>query len=81
MFRVKENSKCKKRLLGYKWIEVIAIEPWALGNPDKEPGKWGKWAYKTINNMYICKTDAGLVRITSEDFWASIEEYKEYLVK
>ncbi len=76
LFRVELNQKCEKPQLGFQWIEVLAIEPFALGNPAKED--WGEWCYKVISSMYICRTDSGLHRISSEDFWYAIEENAEY---
>jgi hypothetical protein len=76
LFRVEQNpeSNVHLELLGFKWIEVLAIEPWALGHPGEE---YGDWCYKTIKTWYICNTDAGFMRLTSDDFWAAIEDYKE----
>jgi hypothetical protein len=77
LFRLEQNPKREGELLGFAWIEVLAIEPFALGNPDED---YGEWCYKTIVNYYICNTNSGLTRISSEDIWTSIEELKEYIL-
>jgi len=79
IFRVEQNPKAENQfqLLGFSWIEVMAIEPWALGNPGDE---YGNWCYKTIKNLYICRTEVGIIRITSDDFWAAIEDYNEMVL-
>lgn len=76
IFRVEQNpaSDFNVELLGYKWLEVLAIVPRALANPSKE---YGSWCYKVIDNWYICKTEVGLIRITQDDFWTAVEEYNE----
>ena len=66
--------------LGYQWIEVLAIEPRALGNPGTEyTGKdWGDWCYKTCHNWYVCNTETGIVWLTDDDVRAAVEEGEEY---
>jgi hypothetical protein len=77
LFRVQRlpSSTDGNRLLGYEWIEVLAIEPWALGHPDDQ---YGPWCDRVIRCQYICLTPDGLMRITSDDFWAALDDYQEY---
>lgn len=76
LFRIEKNGRTDDALLGWDWIEVLAIEPWALGHPTAE---YGDWCDRTINVMYICLTEDGLVRIGSDDFWSAVEDYREYV--
>lgn len=62
-------------MLGYDWIEVLAVEPWALGRRSAE---YGDWCDRTISVLYVCLTETGLARIHSDDFWAAVEDYGEY---
>ena len=77
LFRVERatDSDENNRLLGYDWVEVLAIEPWALGKPGQD---YGSWCNQTVNCQYICLTPDGLTRITADDFWAALEDYEEY---
>ena len=76
LFRIERRKSGRGQgLLGYEWVEVLAIEPWALGYPDRE---FGDWCYRRVSCQYVCLTPAGLMRIGSEDFWAAMEEYDEY---
>lgn len=76
IFQVTQNPACdiEGELLGYKWLDVLAIVPRALRNPGPE---YGEWCHKVIDTWYICNTDQGLMRIPDGDFWAAIEEYNE----
>jgi hypothetical protein len=75
IFRVQLNpeSSSEFNLLGFQWLEVLAIEPRAIANKGK---RYGPWCYKPLCNWYICLTEDGLVRIPDEDFWSAIEAYK-----
>jgi hypothetical protein len=73
--RIEKSSGGTQELLGFDWIEVLAIEPWALGHP---PADYGVWCDRTISVSYICLTEAGLMRIRSDDFWSAVEESREY---
>src|SRR5882672_90878 len=75
LFRVDKHEDAERGLLGYDWLEVLTIEPWALAFPSKE---YGDWCDRRISNYYVCLTPDGLVRITSDDFWTAMEEYREY---
>jgi hypothetical protein len=75
LFRIEKGGDPTQQLLGYDWIEVLAIEPWALAHPS--PG-YGEWCDRTISVNYVCLTEAGLVRITSDDFWSAVEQSREY---
>lgn len=75
LFRVDKRNGSAHGLLGYDWVEVLAIEPWALGF--RRAG-YGDWCDRIIACHYICLTEHGLIRISSDDFWAAIEEYGEY---
>jgi hypothetical protein len=75
LFRIEKKAGTDDQLLGYDWLEVLAVEPWALGRRSAE---YGDWCDRTIKVMYICLTEMGLVRIGSEDFWAAVEDYREY---
>lgn len=78
LLRVEQNPGSDRHyeLLGYPWLEVIWVEPWALAVPDEE---YGAWCDRRIAVQYVCRTDHGLIRISSDDFWAAIEEYEEYV--
>ena len=73
LFRLKRNSEIEDSgvVPCEEWIEVLAIEPRALGNP--ESSGHGDWCYKTISTWYICRTEHGLVRIPDGDLWAAID--------
>jgi hypothetical protein len=75
LFRIERAQDFDGGLLGYDWIEVLAIEPWALAFRTND---YGEWCDRKILNHYICLTPQGLVRITSEDFWVALEELNEY---
>jgi hypothetical protein len=75
LFRIEKSADATQQLLGYDWIEVLAIEPWALGHPSQG---YGEWCDRTISVYYICLTEAGLVRIMSDDLWSAVEESREY---
>ena len=75
LFRVEKRGDASHGLLGYDWIEVLAIEPWAIAFKSDD---YGDWCDRVIASHYICLTESGLTRITSGDFWAAIEEYGEY---
>lgn len=75
LFRVEQKGDADHQLLGYQWIEVLAVEPWALG---RRTPNYGDWCDQTISVHYVCLTEMGLVRIGSEDFWTAVEEYREY---
>ena len=79
LFRVEENPSCpaEGRLLGYQWIEVLAIEPRAIANKGRG---YGTWCHKLLANWYVCRTECGLIRIPDADFWAAIEEHEEYRI-
>lgn len=38
----------------------------------------GKVNTEERQTVYVCPTNLGLVRIVSEDFWASLEEFRDY---
>lgn len=79
LIRVEQNPEGGGyELLGYKWLEVLWVEPWALAVPDKS---WGPWCDRHVAVQYVCMTEVGVVRITAEDFWTAIEEYEEYVAK
>jgi hypothetical protein len=75
LFRIAQRPGADDQLLGYEWIEVLAIEPWALAHRTRE---WGDWCANPIRVQYICLTPDGLVRIGSDDFWTAVEEHREY---
>lgn len=57
-------------VLGWEWVEVLAIEPWAMGWPGRE---YGEWAQAEVLVRYVCRTPDGLVQIASKDLWHAIE--------
>jgi hypothetical protein len=75
LFRIEKLAGASEQLLGFDWIEVLAIEPWAIG---RRPADYGDWCDRTVSVMYVCLTDIGLIRITSDDFWTAVEEFQEY---
>lgn len=77
LFRLVQNPKLNcHQMLAYEWIEVLAIDPFALGKPDEN---WGEWCQATISTMYVCRTSHGLIQIGSDDIWEAIRmgEYIE----
>lgn len=78
LIRVEQNPDSREgyQLLGFTWLEVLWVEPWALAVPDKE---WGPWCDRRVAVQYVCMTETGIVRISAEDFWVAIEEYEEYV--
>jgi hypothetical protein len=77
LFRLEQVSNPAGAILGYTWIDVIAIEPRALARP---PDDYGDWCVNLIDTWYICRTDLGIQRIPDRDIWAAIEEYEEYIL-
>ena len=77
LFRLEQVPDPSSAILGYKWIEVIAIVPRALA---RRPDDCGDWCVNLIDSWYICKTDFGIQRIPDRDIWAAIEEYEEYIL-
>jgi hypothetical protein len=75
LFRVDARTEATDALLGFEWIEVLAIEPAALAFRTRD---FGEWCDRRIIVDYICLTPGGLLRIRSDDFWAALEEYGEY---
>lgn len=78
LLRVEQNPSSDEsyRLLGYEWLEVLWVEPWALAIPDAE---WGAWCDRKIAVQYVCMTEMGVTRIGADDFWTALEEYEEYV--
>lgn len=75
LFRVDKHDGAAQGVLGYDWVEVLAIEPRALAFRTSD---YGDWCDRIISCYYICLTEQGLIRITAEDFWVAIENYGEY---
>jgi hypothetical protein len=75
LFRVEARPGANDGLLGYQWIEVLAIEPKALAERTRG---YGDWANRLIVCDYICLTEMGLMTIRSDDFWSAMEEHQEY---
>src|SRR4051794_32587539 len=77
LIRVEQNpaSELEYRLLGYEWLEVLWVEPWALAVPGEE---YGTWCDRRVAVQYVCMTEVGLLRIGADDFWAALEDYEEY---
>jgi hypothetical protein len=78
LLRVEQNPTSPEsyRLLGYEWLEILWVEPWALAIPDES---WGTWCDRRIAVQYVCMTEGGVVRIGADDFWMALEEYEEYV--
>ena len=75
LFEMLRDPECENPQLGYETLEVLAIVPFALAEPDKEDvGCW-----KVVRNTYVCNTEKGLVRLDEEELWAAVER-GEYLV-
>lgn len=74
LFRLKLNPELKgDPLLGYAWIDVLAIEPWGLSKEDDTDIK--KWVFMRVCSFYICRVpEFGLIRITSADLWHALGE-------
>jgi hypothetical protein len=63
--------------LGFEWIEVLGTQPFRFtplerheddGGPEPDRDVW------ICQNMYIARTDAGLVTLTENDLWEEIYE-------
>jgi hypothetical protein len=78
LLRVEQNPTSREsyRLLGYEWLEILWVEPWALAIPDEG---WGTWCDRRIATQYVCMTESGVTRIGADDFWIALEEYEEYV--
>lgn len=78
LLRVEQNPTSSEsyRLLGYEWLEILWVEPWALAIPDEG---WGTWCDRRIAVQYVCMTEIGVTRIGADDFWIALEEYQEYV--
>ncbi len=59
LFRLEQVPNPTSELLGFKWLEVLAIEPRASTRASKEE----KWADRVFTNWYICRTESGMVRL------------------
>lgn len=75
LFRVEARNGAPDALLGYQWVEVLAIEPNAIGERTRG---YGDWLDRQIVCDYVCLTESGLIKIRSSDFWAAMEQYQEY---
>ena len=62
LFRLVRNKE-KSIYVGFKWIEVLAIEP----------------AKESSDCFYVCRTNSGLVKISSTTLWHAINELQEYI--
>jgi hypothetical protein len=78
LLRVEQNPTSPEpyRLLGYEWLEILWVEPWALAIPDEG---WGTWCDRRVAVQYVCMTESGVARISADDFWMALEEYEEYV--
>lgn len=76
LFRLERVPNPPRELIGYGWLDIIAIEPRALA---KRPDDYGDWCVNLIENDYICRTDQGIARISSRDVWDAIE-HGEYVL-
>lgn len=78
LLRVEQNPTSQEsyRLLGYEWLEILWVEPWALAIPDEG---WGTWCDRRIAVQYVCMTEMGVTRIGADDFWMALDEYQEYV--
>lgn len=75
LFRVDKREDASDGLLGYDWIEVLAIEHSATAFRTRT---YGDWCDRLIVVDYVCLTPYGLTKIRSDDFWTALEEYREY---
>lgn len=62
LFRLIKVAGRTGGLLGYEWIEVLAVVPDAIE------------AHNLIRQVYICRTDLGLVQIMDGDLWPEVDE-------
>ncbi len=76
LFRLERNPACEREnsILGFAWIEVLAITPRALANA----GEGEEWCWKVLESWYICRTELGLQRISETDLWTAVEVADEY---
>jgi len=77
LFRLERNPNFNRKddegwELGYKWLEVLAIEP-GLAHPDDT----SDLTYESASNFYICRSEDGIVRIPSDEIWTAIEDNDE----
>lgn len=69
LFRViKKNPDCTNdTMLGFKWIEVLAVIPFAQEYRE-DLGKW------VVENGYLCRTELGIHTLHQDDLIPEIEE-------
>jgi hypothetical protein len=84
IFKVVKAKGSDGGALGYEFVEVLAIEPYALTPArtpeDYEKGKEGPhadWAKFGVTVMYVCRTEYGLTKMHSTDLWDGID-YGDY---
>ena len=82
LFRLERNPKFKGSDppagsdFGWRWIEVVAIEPRAIAGPEPQDAE----GWREFRNWYVCRTEGGLKRIAAEELWSAIEENREYVL-
>lgn len=72
LFRlVKAHPETKDdTLLGWKWIEVLAIQAGTARRRKDMKGQW-LWHY---TNEYVCRTETGIIVLAEGDLMPEIEE-------
>ena len=71
LFRLKRKMEFKgDGLLGYPWLEIIAISAVALGKPEEGSESWS--VHQVVND-YLCRSEDGLCRLREDDVWSAIE--------
>lgn len=86
LFKLIKAKGATGGMLGYDFIEVLAVEPFAL-YPARRPNDYKKgrdgvsksWAEYGVSVLYICRTEHGLTKLCERDLWAELEcgEYCE----
>jgi hypothetical protein len=84
LFRLIANPEFTgDKLMGYEWIDVLAMEPWAI-RPQPET-ELGEWAAAEIAVQYICRIPSvrgggtELVRFAADDLWTALGEREDWI--
>ena len=75
LFKLVKREGGDGGMLGYEWIEVLAIEPFAIR---EKTADWGDWCKNPIAVQYVCRTEQGLSQIMSAEIWAEVDEGNYY---
>lgn len=69
-----ELAEPENTVIGYEWIKVLAILPWAVVTEDDgDAFHLGNWASAQIVTQWLCETDHGTTILVETDLLEEIE--------